>query len=1233
MKYAASFPNEAWDFEIDTQENSSANLPYSIVKQICRFLPTQHDRYVACFIHPSWLAAATDVLWESPEIRHPDTLPCFVQAVKSSKRSALSVRHLNLCVHDTIYPTLFKPIVHSTLKRHMIKTIPLSNPQIILFLARQCEKLKSLTIYGWNIERTHLEQLAAILGDINSLRIIGNNSNIKQPFEMITFLPNLTNLTLDGDFVLTQEYTATIASRCHKLVNLQLSLKNVSINALAALCSGQLQLEHLVLTDASELNDGYVTRILGSFPRLSYFGLQGTSGITTEVLNIALTKCSELTTLDIRANSFPPTDTKSQPLKHLLKLRHLLIHNMPVDDSRLTYYVQYIPDLISLGLSRTEVTDVGITTALSQLEHLQALDLTHCNKITGQILKAATRLRQVYLDTCGHFSPSEIYHYALESTPRKLRNMCINGYPKITNVFSNIGSSAPRETNTLILDHSGLKRLLNMDISHEPSLMPTPASRNLSGHQIVLLARRLNMSLEAMEAMLDEIQNEKPNSVTESAQMLGQVSRTTSVQRPLGGLETKKSVSRIAALKPNFRPETPALWEKADKSVLEDCINDTKNAPANMREVVPSVPHTPSKTPQPYVRDQSSPYPEDVLEGTQEEWPLLNNSTSPKEETSLGGWGSGREKDWLGKPNTPTTKHLKAPKPFDPKIHPEWSQVPLQVTNTKHIKHTKPEAAGDGWGSALTYRPWTDLGQQGFAHEVLEEQKNTKYWNAEKNKWETAPTVSNVESHQTINKIPAKVQKIPSRPASSLAPTKPRSAFDEPNDRDLSPDEDIDLDFDDGVIIKTSNETTHGYQSRLAKKEPKPPPKHPGSPKWQTMKEWQDLKESSPIDNTSQEPLESRFSLTLDEGWGEATPKKTERFSRPTSGTEDGPTVATPVMWSDFKQRAMRPPAQGNKFNSQKVSRSRPTSTQYFGQEQLLSESPKYRQETKPAPSTNDVNIAQLIDTSEYVFNPVFDITSPKTTVPAIAHIDSWRDLSSLSIAMMEDKPDQIPQKDPAKISTKDAPEFMEWDAQQEKSDSTDDPTQTLSDQSRSSTPTETEINKPEDMLGGNETLLPLETCLEPTHPTRPSSSISTFDITAIASPSVQRMPLYAATNKPVQTADIMSSIPVLRPDNEPIKPQEAAKSIEKDAEPEPLSTEGLGKKMLQVQVETTKFGKQDLTLYENRDPALDVKKFCEKYEMSDHVDKILDTVLDSYIKKKTKLILGKKKRPKTTSS
>ncbi|OAD74706.1 hypothetical protein PHYBLDRAFT_158491 [Phycomyces blakesleeanus NRRL 1555(-)] len=196
---------------------------------------------------------------------------------------------------------------------------------------------------------------------------------------------------------------------------------------------------------------------------------------------------------------------------------------------------------------------------------------------------------------------------------------------------------------------------------------------------------------------------------------------------------------------------------------------------------------------------------------------------------------------------------------------------------------------------------------------------------------------------------------------------------------------------------------------------------------------------------------------------------------------------------------------------------------------------------------------------------------------------------------MTDEKINQDLQNDTTNILRKPSNglDLIDWEAQHEKSDSTDEPNQTPSDQSRASTPTDSEPVKTEDMLGGDDMpLLPLATCLEPTN-----------------------------------------VIPVRDIENSISPPQNTVKSEEKPVESVATPPEAQDKKLLLFQIETTKFGKQDLVLYENRDPIVDVKEYCEKYEMSDHFDKILEAVLESYTRKKTRRILGKKKKSKTIST
>lgn len=511
-----SWTSSAFDWTNDTP--GFLRLYHPIMERICRYLSSPQDLFQLCLVHSIWSTAATGVLWEAPQFRSPQSFDRFLATVRASKRSALAVKRLSLCVRDEDQPTVFEPIARSDSPRHnQNKNNVLTNPKLILLLARLCERLKELQIYGWHMEPMMIEQLAGMLPELESIAIIGNNTAQDGPFVLKSILPRIKQLRLDGHFALTPQFTGTLSHRCHMLRSLQISIGQVQQETLAALCSGSLNLHELILTHAKPALDVHIERVLKSFRTLRRFCLHGNLYATANVINMAIAVCSQLTSLEIRAdeNALLRKDQKlSWTRTPVSPLRRLVVENMVLPDVIMRGVASACPSLETLGLKNClEVSDASMEQICYGAPRLNTFHAIKCENITQLTLQYITQssvyktIRQIHMEHCGIVEPKAVYALCCAAAEHNLSRLRFIGYENVaTSVIGGHAMELPTcdqwVPEQITFDKEAIRNVAEIDSSTVPELMVTPEGRYLSGEEIIALAEKLEMAVHTLvEAM------------------------------------------------------------------------------------------------------------------------------------------------------------------------------------------------------------------------------------------------------------------------------------------------------------------------------------------------------------------------------------------------------------------------------------------------------------------------------------------------------------------------------------------------------------------------------------------------------------------------------------------------------------------------------------------------------------------------------------------------------------
>ncbi|KAI8874923.1 RNI-like protein, partial [Backusella circina FSU 941] len=493
------------EWNLQTHSNRLLELPHDLLLRILQLLPMK-TVYEACLVHrEAILPEARSVLWEAPRFRSGTRASQFLNIVRSSKRHALLVRSLYLCVLEKQDP-MFPIVSKSSLTLHQQQnTNSLSDPKLILLFTKACEKITSLTFYSDNIESSHLAQVAATAIHLSSLTLIG--SKIKEAPYIKGFLSRIQSITLDGKFIISDDW-ATQMSRATHLTSLQISLSGIAIPVLEKLCRNVPLLTDLTLTDASNFQDRDVQIVTGFFPNLESFTLQGTVHVTEVALFAALSSCSELEHLKLRANvntNGTPADSLERygmPPDHIvIYLQTLVLENIMMDDRWFLLMSSKLHHLKYVGLkSCPHLTDTSVGALLKECPQINTFYVEDCIGVSLGVfsnqMASLLSLRRLSFISSGALTTSDIYQLCATG---KLLYFYVTATPQLKN---SVLAEKINSNNVLELNKEDM---IQMAQSKESALTLPNRVHVLTHEHVSQLAKRLNLSLRALETILDDI--------------------------------------------------------------------------------------------------------------------------------------------------------------------------------------------------------------------------------------------------------------------------------------------------------------------------------------------------------------------------------------------------------------------------------------------------------------------------------------------------------------------------------------------------------------------------------------------------------------------------------------------------------------------------------------------------------------------------------------------------------
>ncbi|CAO3702020.1 unnamed protein product [Rhizopus stolonifer] len=664
--------NQNWeDFQFEEPLGKLVSLPTAVMERICRLLGYK-DQYEFAN-SPNWSIAAMAILWEAPLFSRPDSLRKFLKTASTCKRVALLVKRFHLAFVDIEEESLFKPLCRSSSERHHSKNAhPLAKASLIKDLARHCENITDLVCYGWEMKPGDWEQIATVAHELKHLTVIGGSKQGEPKQIGVQVLSRLETLCLDGRFGINDSWAQALIHKASNLRVLELSLENLDYDVFMKICQpGHLPLTKLTLTRAGCLLDIHVAHILAGFPDLNSFCLEGTLSASAATIMACLGSCAVLEHLEIRANALS-----------IEKSEKVQLETPPLD---------HILALKSLLVENLNLTDSNLQMLGVWLPQLRTLGLKNCRLLTNQSLQYLVRnLTTIHLLDCpqldsGFFSflkhLRELYIKSCGTmAPNDIYNVCsqcdnlqsikIIGYQDLRDSMIDRYMEKTQEPR-LVLNKTQIKTLAKTGLQY------IPKERVLSGHHILLLAQHLEMPTKDLDSLLDLIEQETMNA---------QVCNKESLKNRLSRLEVLKSDNSSVIPRPN----TPAIWSK-----------DYQNQPNK-------------------------------------------SDTEEEEEINLGGWGLNQDtaKSWADIPtqvidDIPTLEDIQISTQV---IKEPWRHQDAFLSPENKKPKAKPfmqdvqiKEDTSGWGYPGQMYDWNDYSNQGYAHDVIEEQKETVYYeNGEK---------------------------------------------------------------------------------------------------------------------------------------------------------------------------------------------------------------------------------------------------------------------------------------------------------------------------------------------------------------------------------------------------------------------------------------------------------------------------------------------------------------------
>ncbi|KAI8144268.1 hypothetical protein BJV82DRAFT_80828 [Fennellomyces sp. T-0311] len=783
---------------LPTYSPACLRLTNVLMERIIRLLPSQADRYEACLIHRVWTTAAMGILWEAPQFANPHSVRHFLNTIRRNKQLALTVRKLDLVLNITVdCNDAFRESMRMTLERHAAyQDKALAVPQVIQAIVQQCERLDTLSIYGWQLEEIHLRLIAAYLPRLQTLRIIGSRSN--KPILLPPLAASsLRKLHLYADFIVQP-------ARFTELESLRLSLhQDASFDKLCNHQSTFPKVRELILANATRLKSEHLDAIFSVFPHLVNFALED---ISHPIDPSRLVQSSTVKHLILRPagdmSFWPPLENAAPPPAHLSTL---LLDTCRMSDAYLAQLMFHLDTLTSINLHDCPLLTDDAMVRICESAPLEELEIVQCSRIGNRTVCALNNspaictLRRLRIESSGPLRPEDIYEFMSSAVSYSLAYIDINGYPNVRDALFGRRATGKR----VVLDKNGIQSIAEQGIA--------PKERCLTSDQITRLAKALNMNVRQLEMLLDQVQLDQDDGVSVATETSA---LNNSSEHPITGRSSAISGhdNNRPAVTGNGYAQTHEQQQHVQQHSQKEQANEqnqehqryeqqqkhqqeqeqrhpqqqqqqqekgryeqqqqeqreqiehqmymlrqeqnkqtqvTQNMQAQFVEAQkqqqqPS--HTESV--QSYQRDSASDYEsaETITVSLAQHGQPPNSYCSDESDDmrrfggqeDLGGWGMTSDLSWLqnAEHSSGDNTSIESGRPSKDSYEHAWRQIaresPVVTAKSKLPRDQKTQDLADGWGTPKNIVEWTD-DRLGYAHDVLEKQKRTVFWSQSDN--------------------------------------------------------------------------------------------------------------------------------------------------------------------------------------------------------------------------------------------------------------------------------------------------------------------------------------------------------------------------------------------------------------------------------------------------------------------------------------------------------------------
>ncbi|KAG2225964.1 hypothetical protein INT45_006660 [Circinella minor] len=520
------------------------------MERIIHLLPTLADRYEACLIHRVWTTAAMNVLWECPYFSNVNAVRAFINTIHTYKRLALVVRHLNLCLdvgpawprnnsnnvsdsnndddddNDKAFGATTSRLV---LYQHEVyKESPLTSPHVIMTVLQQCERIDTLSIYGWKLEATHLRLIAAYLPRLQSLRIIGSlnkttgSSNNKGIILPPLVASSLSKLHLYADYVV-------VPSRYMELESLRVSLSHSdSLEKLVYGHQHPLQkVRELMLGNVGVLKADHMKAIFHIFPNITRLAMEDAKQPIPYLSIVQLESLRHLIIRSMIDEVYDNNDKHNDNDSHLIHVgnnynahhecdtdddisyyqSHLIsicIENCYIQNNHFQRFVSNVDRLTRIILHKCPLLTDDALTRLCTIKTipLEELKIVECIYIGNPTVRALTEsaiictLQTFEMRSNGYLYFKDVFDFITTASSHQLSHVVIAGYPDISISF--LGQDSIDAD--VILNQSKIQSI----VQHASA----PKDRTLTSMQIIKLAKALDMDVHYLEELMEHIQLE-----------------------------------------------------------------------------------------------------------------------------------------------------------------------------------------------------------------------------------------------------------------------------------------------------------------------------------------------------------------------------------------------------------------------------------------------------------------------------------------------------------------------------------------------------------------------------------------------------------------------------------------------------------------------------------------------------------------------------------------------------